>query len=151
MNTGEVCNREVVVIGKNDSILNAAKLMRHYHVGDVVVVESESDQAERVPVGILTDRDIVVEIVATEIDQDTITIGDSMSYELITAQEEDDILETIKRMRKKGIRRLPVINSNGGLVGILTMDNIIDLIAEQMTDLTCLVANQQKREDRKCV
>ena len=149
MNLGEVCNREVIVIYKTDTILNAAKIMRQYHVGDVVVVEDR--EAERVPIGILTDRDIVVEIIAAAIDPDTISVGDSMSYQLVTGREEDEILDTIKLMRSKGVRRLPVVNAHGGLVGILTMDNLIDLIAEQLTDITGLVANQQKFECRKCV
>jgi CBS domain-containing protein len=76
MPVSEVCNREVIVVQLNDSTLEAAKLMRQHHVGDVVVVEDRG--GVRIPVGIVTDRDLVVEIMAPELDQTVITVGDIM-------------------------------------------------------------------------
>jgi len=149
MNVGEVCNREVVIISKGDSIIDAAKMMRQYNVGDLIVVEET--QGGRVPVGILTDRDIVIEIIAEEVELDKITVGDSMSYELLVAYEQDEVFETVRRMSRKGVRRLPVINIDGGLEGIITVDNIIDLLAEQLADLASLVVKQQKFESHKLV
>lgn len=149
MNVGEVCNREVVIISKGDSIIDAAKMMRQYNVGDLIVVEET--QGGRVPVGILTDRDIVIEIIAEEVELDKITVGDSMSYELLVAYEQDEVFETMRRMSRKGVRRLPVINIDGGLEGIITVDNIIDLLAEQLADLASLVVKQQKFESHKLV
>lgn len=144
MRVGEVCNREVVVTSKSATLLETAKLMRSQHVGDVVVVEELPDGVH--PVGILTDRDIVVELIAEEVPLDAVTAGDVMSFELVTASEADDLLDTVKRMRNKGIRRLPVVGGNGVLVGILTVDDLIDLVAEQLTDLVRLITHECDQE-----
>jgi CBS domain-containing protein len=147
MNVGEVCTREVIIIQSSDSILEAAKLMRKYHVGDVVVVEDRNDK--RFPVGILTDRDIVIEILAKDLDPDTIGIGDAMSFELLTVVEEDGIMDTLKLMREKGVRRIPVVNQEGSLEGILRVDDLIDLLAEQMNDIVGLITYEQWHEREK--
>ena len=144
MNAGEICNREVVIVNRESSIQEAAVLMRKHHVGDVVVVEER--HGLRTPVGILTDRDIVIEIVAQNLKADEIQVGDTMSFDLLTATEEDEILETIKRMRGKGVRRIPVVNSAGGLEGIIAVDDLVDLLAEQMTDLVGLITTEQRHE-----
>lgn len=144
MRVGEVCNREVVVTDRNSTLVETAKLMRSQHVGDVVVVEERPDGVH--PVGILTDRDIVVELIAEEVDLDVVSVGDVMSFELVTASEADDLFDTIKRMRNKGIRRLPVIAGNGALVGILTVDDLIELVAEQLTDLVKLITHERNQE-----
>lgn len=144
MRIGEVCCRDVVIIDRNDAISDAAKLMRQYHVGDVVVTEKR--QGVPFPVGILTDRDLVVEVLANEVAPETLLVGDVMSYDLITAKEGESLQEGLKRMRDKGIRRLPVVLNDGSLAGILTMDNLLDLIAEQMADLVVLVGREQRRE-----
>jgi len=149
MNIGEMCNREVVVIEKNGSIIEAAKLMRQYHVGDLVVIEMRQNEAY--PVGIITDRDIVIELVAGEVNFEAVTVGDVMSGELQTAREEDEVAETIKRMRSAGVRRVPVVNKRGVLEGVVTMDDMIDLLAELLEDLVALVGAQSRRERRKCI
>ena len=131
-------------IGKNGSILEAAKLMRNYHVGDLVVVDE--GEGGRIPIGVLTDRDIVIELLAEDVDPNSVNVGDVMSAELLTAQEEDEIWDTIKRMRNQGVRRVPVVNKENGLEGILAVDDLIDLVAEQLKDLVDLVAIEQRRE-----
>jgi CBS domain-containing protein len=74
MPIGEICNREVIVLQRDDTVLEAAKLMRQHHVSDVQVIENRD--GERVPVGIITDHDLVVEIMAPELDYMVITVGD---------------------------------------------------------------------------
>jgi len=147
MGVGEVCNREVIVIDREGSIREAAGLMRKYHVGNVVVVEEKNE--ERFPVGILTDRDIVLDLIALDVDINVVTVGDAMSFELITAGEDDDVVETIKLMRHKGVRRIPVVNDRGGLEGILAVDDLIDYISEQLTHLARLVMGEPQRESEK--
>ncbi len=144
MNVGEICNREVIIMGKDGSIRDAAQLMREFHVGDIVIVE-ERDQ-QRYPVGILTDRDMVIEILANDVDVDAVDVGDAMSFDLLTAREDDSIWDTIKRMRSKGVRRIPVVDQKGVLAGILAMDDLIEIFAEQLTDVAALIAREQKRE-----
>ena len=144
MSAGEYCNREVVFVTKSDSIREAVYLMRKHHVGTVVVVEKQNTTP--VPVGILTDRDIVVEILAQDIDIDTVSIADVMSFELVTVAEDTKLLDAVTLMRSKGIRRLPVVNSDGGLIGILTVDDVIELLAEQVSNIANLVTKEQKQE-----
>jgi len=144
MSVGFFCNREVVVTKPDATIVEVAALMRHHHVGDVVVVEQREDLP--IPVGIVTDRDIVVELIATEIPFATVTIRDIMNDELITVQEEDGIWDTLQRMRHHGIRRVPVVNDRGGLEGILTVDDLLELLAEEMGALAGIIGREIGRE-----
>lgn len=146
MRVGEYCNREVVVIEQQDSITEAARIMREYHVGDVVIVRSE--HGKKIPVGILTDRDIALEIVAKSGDPETVRAGDAMSYELTTVNEDDDLMHVIEIMRDKGIRRVPVVDLDEALVGIITVDDVLDLLSEIFIDIVHLVDRQRKREAR---
>ncbi len=102
MPISEICNREVVIVQRNNTILEAAQLMRQHHVGVVVVVEERG--GVKVPVGIVTDRDLVVEIMAPAIDQTVITVGDIMVTGLATVKESAGLCETIEYMRAKGVR-----------------------------------------------
>ena len=147
MTIGEFCNREVVIVDRATTILEAAKLMRAKHVGDLVVTDSR--EGHMVPVGILTDRDIVVELLADEVELDKVSVGDAMSYELVSIKQQQGIQETIEKMRARGVRRLPVVDDAGALVGIVTVDDLLELMAEQLTDLVKLVGNQVSREREK--
>ena len=144
MFAGDYCNRDIAIIGKTDSIFTASQLMRDHHVSDVLVVDSSN--GENTPIGILTDRDIIVNVVADGIDLNVVTIEDIMSYKLITARESDDLLVTIKRMRLNGKSRLPIVNHRGGLIGILSIDAILHLITEQMIDIGQIIANEKNCE-----
>lgn len=144
MSVGEYCNRSVVVISREASIQEAAELMRKHHVGDLVVVEERADRKR--PVGLVTDRDIVVELIAKGVDLDSVIVGDIMSFELLSAGEDDDLLFTIKRMRAKGVRRIPVLDRGGALIGILALDDVIDLLAEMLVDVARIIVREQKRE-----
>ena len=144
MPISEICNREVVIVQRHNTILEAAQLMRQHHIGDVVVVEERG--GVRVPVGIVTDRDLVVEIMAPAIDQTVITVGDIMVTELATVKENAGLSETIEYMRAKGVRRVPVVDRGGGLVGILTLDDLLELLAEELLALAKLVGHEQKKE-----
>ena len=144
MSAGEYCNRDVVVVAKTESVREAVNLMRSYHVGTVVVVEEQG--ATPVPVGILTDRDIVIEILAEDVDLDSVNIGDVMTFDLVTVTEETKLLDAINLMRSKGVRRVPVLNQAGGLVGILTVDDVIELLSEAITNISSLITSEQRRE-----
>lgn len=147
MSIGEVCNREVVVVNRDESIREAVRLMRRHHIGDVVVVETR--EGHRRPVGIFTDRDIVIDLLAADLDLDAVAIGDAMSFDLVTVRESDDLLETIDRMCERGVRRVPVVNDAGALVGILAVDDIIELAAEQLSGLARLIRRERAREQQR--
>lgn len=147
MSAGEYCNRDVVVVSKTEQVQEAITLMRNHHVGDVVVVEQAKHGV--VPVGILTDRDIVLEILAEDVDLNTVSIGDVMSYELVTVNESNTLIDTLKLMRQKGIRRIPVVNEKGTLEGLLSVDDLLELLAEQLNDLVALISKEQNSESRR--
>jgi len=146
MPIGEFCNREVVFATTKTSLTEAAQLMRQYHVGDLVVMDLINEK--RVPVGIVTDRDIVIEVIAKSLPVKDFMVGDIMSPQLISVQEKDGVVETIRLMRANGIRRIPVLNQEGGLAGIISVDDLLDLLAEELTELAKVAPREQAREDR---
>lgn len=144
MAIGEVCNREVVIVERNASVAEAARLMRQFHVGDLVVVEHQGGKAR--PVGIVTDRDIVLEVVAPAVSADNLMAGDIMTADPATVRESEGIFETLRYMRDQGVRRLPVVDGAGWLVGIITLDDLLELLAEEMGELAKLIARERQRE-----
>jgi len=144
MAIGDICTRDTVFTTKESSIAAAAGLMREHHVGDLVVVEEKAGR--RIPVGILTDRDLVIEILAKGVDINSLTVGDLMIEDLVTARESDGLYETIQRMRAKGVRRVPVVDANNSLIGIVSVDDLLDLLADELSALARLVSREQARE-----
>ena len=144
MAVGEICNREVVLTEKTLSVVDAAQLMRKHHVGDLVVVEERDGRKH--PAGIVTDRDIVVEVVAAGVNPESLKVGDIMGPEVATVCESEGLFEALRYMRDKGVRRMPVVDSTGSLVGILTLDDLLSLLAEEMTELAKLVSHERQRE-----
>lgn len=142
MPISEVCNREVIIARRDETALEAAKLMRERNVGTLVVVD-ECDGI-RVPVGIVTDRDLVVEILAPEVDPTFIRIGDIMRPDLAKVIGSCGVFEAIQYMRGKGVRRLPVVDDDGGLQGIVTLDDLLSLLAEEFGALARLVEHERK-------
>ncbi len=134
----------VVTAERETSLADCARLMRAEHVGSLVVVD-ESDGVRR-PLGIVTDRDIVVEAVALGLDSDTLTAGDIMGSRLATVGEEEDLLAALARMREHGVRRLPVVDRIGRLAGILTIDNLLEAFSEQLEAAVGVVKAEQTRE-----
>lgn len=146
MNVGHACTREVVTCVAETPLAELATRMRDRHVGAIVVID---DEQRRQPVGVVTDRDIVVEIVATGLDANAITAGDVMAGELATVPEDSGALEAARLMRTRGVRRLPVVDRNGCLAGIVTLDDLVHLLSTEMQHLARLVDHQPQREARR--
>ncbi|MGZ8983590.1 MAG: CBS domain-containing protein [Methylotenera sp.] len=144
MPIGEICNREVVITGADDTVLHAANLMRKHHVGDLLVVKQSN--GSNIPIGIVTDRDLVVEVLAPEVDPKTLNVGDIMTSELTTVKEDVGVFEAIRFMRIKGIRRLPVVDDKGSLIGVVTLDDLLELLVEELGLLVKLIAHEQQKE-----
>jgi CBS domain-containing protein len=145
MTVGDICNRTVVIAPKTETVVDAAKRMRMAHVGDLVIVEER--QGRHVPIGIVTDRDIVVSVVAGDPDHiNYLSLDDMMSEDLVTAKEQDSIESAVERMHERGVRRLPIVNGSGALVGILTMDDLFRHFTEQQSQLVELMASEERRE-----
>ena len=146
MPVGEICNREVVVAERTTTIVEAARIMRRYHVGDLVVVDEV--QGRRVPVGMVTDRDLVVEVIAREQPFASCTVSAVMSATVVCVPETAGVIEAIQLMRSHGVRRVPVVDAGGALVGILAADDLLDLLAEELSALARIAPRGQEREVR---
>lgn len=144
MRIGELCSRDVVVVRAEESVQTAAELMRQYHVGDVVVVREEGGKLY--PVGVLTDRDVVVEVVALRVAPESVTAGDTMTPEPVIMEADADLLDATARMRHYGVRRLIVVDEDESLLGILAQDDVLDLLAEELNNLAALVHREQEVE-----
>lgn len=144
MTVDTVCTRDVVTVRPADSLLDAARVMRDYHVGAVVV---GADGGR--PVGILTDRDIVVGIVAVAPDKlDVLRVEDVMNRDLVTVKSSDTLTAALRTMRNRGVRRLPVVGADGLLAGIVTFDDLVSAMARELGDLATVVVRGRQREER---
>ena len=135
MNVGEISQRNVVTVRDFDELTAAAELMRERHVGSLVVVEAGFEPGSLRPIGIVTDRDIVVAVLAREADIRTLRVGDVMTRGPAVIQEDAQMEDALREMRRVGVRRLPVIGSRGQLVGILSLDDLLDAIAAQLQEV----------------
>jgi CBS domain-containing protein len=113
--------------------------MRQHHVGDVVVVADEDE--ERSPLGIVTDRDLAVKVIAGGLDPSTTRVATLMRTPVVIAQESEDSVPVLERMRMHGVRRVPVVDGQGVVVGIVTLDDILRMI---VTDAAALVEVMDK-------
>ena len=134
---------EVAVVGPETSALFAAQFMRKHHVGALVVVDS-TDKTR--PIGILTDRDLVLALMAEGLDPAVFTAGDIMSVELVVAKPDMDAMDAVQLMRTNRLRRLVIVDDAGLLVGIVTMEDILELLTRQLADLTAAVLGSRDRE-----
>lgn len=142
----DYCNHDPISARRDFSLLEAAGLMRNNHVGCVVVVEESADGIAR-PIGILTDRDIVVGVLAqTDRQLHLVRVDDVMTVNPVIAKASDDLSDTLMTMRANGVRRVPVVSEDGGLVGVLSFDDLLDYVEDAVRDLARLVTRERRRE-----
>ncbi|MFT5083952.1 MAG: CBS domain-containing protein [Lentisphaeria bacterium] len=144
MRVAEYCNRNVVIIEDDQTPLEAALATRECHSGDVVVVRREGLKTR--PIGIVTDRDIAIEIVAENVDPQEVAVEDVLYRPLIIIDENEDLAQCIKLMKRKAVRRLPVVDGDGSLVGIISEDDIIEVLTEDISDPSMLFNSPPIRE-----
>lgn len=145
MNVGSICNRRVVTASPQLDIQAAAELMRQEHIGFLVVVPQEP-RGPQPPLGVLTDRDIIVSVVAKRADPVSLKVGDVMSMQPVVVGENDAVDLALKTMRRAGVRRLPVVNSRGEIVGVLSFDDLLEFVAREMESLSGAVRNERQIE-----
>jgi len=122
-----LCNHNVATVARRDSIEAAAIKMRDSHVGDLIVTEMRGGRV--VPVGIVTDRDLVVEVLAESVAVDAVTVEDIMTTDLLSVNEDNGLEFTVRKMCDKGVRRVPVVDDEGTLIGVLSLDDVIEHVA----------------------
>ena len=144
MPIAQICSRGVVIASPDDSLRTVAELMRVHHVGSVIVTRDDAGLCR--PLGIITDRDIVLALVAKDVSPDAVSAGDVMSEPLETIDENDEVWTALERMRSRGVRRLPVLGAQGELVGIVSADDLLELVAEELSSLARIIGREQRQE-----
>ena len=144
MSISEFCRHEVVCATRDTTVTQAAGLMRQRHIGDVIIVEKRGDK--EVPVGIVTDRDIVVEVVAAGVDPAQLKLGDLKIAPLVTIGEEATYAQTVAKMSVEGVRRMPVVRADGTLAGIITLDDMLWQLAGPLAALAGLTGRSRQFE-----
>jgi CBS domain-containing protein len=145
MTVGEICNRDVVVALKTEMVVDLARRMRTSHVGAVVIVENHLGHHR--PIGIVTDRDIVVSVVAGDPDHlNFLMADDMMTTDILTASPDESLEVTLRKMQRSGVRRLPVVDGEGDLVGILALDDVLKHLIDQQCLLVGIIAREQRQE-----
>jgi CBS domain-containing protein len=140
----EICMGNVVVCDPQTSALQAASLMRHRHVGDVVVVDNP--ESEGVPLGVVTDRDLVVEVLGNGLDPAKTSVGSLMRTPVVIARESEDTATVIERMRTHGVRRVPVIAGEGEIIGIVTLNDLLKAVIADASALLEVMTKGQLNE-----
>lgn len=141
---GDYCVRDVVTMTRDATIREAAGTMRRHHIGAIVIVDRQADTT--IPVGILTDRDIVVEIVAAGLDPEAVKVGELVQRPMTTVREDAGYAETVRSMSQNGVRRMPIVDARGSLVGIITVDDILRQLAGPMVALGDLAIRERHYE-----
>lgn len=147
LSIGEICTRSVTVAFRKTRLEGASRLMRENHVGCLVVVD-EVD-GKRIVVGLLTDRDIVTAVVASDLAPGGMCVEDVMSTDLLTARAEDSLIDLLRAMRRKGVRRVPVVGQQDELVGIVTFDDALDILIEELGLLADVMKREGERERQR--
>jgi CBS domain-containing protein len=142
----DLCTPDVVCCGRETTLLEVARLLRDRHAGDAVVLDDPDGQ--RIPVGLITDRDIVVKVLGADRDPRTVTAGQIMRTPLVSATENEDSSQALARMSTHGVRRLPVTGAGERLMGIVTLDDLLRLIVADAGSLLHIVAKEQDLERR---
>lgn len=137
----DLATPEVVTVSSQATLIECAEAMRNRHVGSVVVANSAGE-----PLGVVTDRDLVVEAIALQLDPATLTAGDVMSAPVATVRQDDDVFDALARMRERGVRRLPVVDAQGRAVGLLAVDDLLGVLAEQVDSVVRVLRAEQTRE-----
>lgn len=144
MAIGEICSREVVFVTRNESVADAARLMRQHHIGSVVVVERKDGRL--LPVGMITDRNVAVGVVALGLDPEKTPVEGAMRADVALVRDTEGIGRAVQLMRAQGVRRLPVIDSSGALVGLVAADDLLELFGEELSCLAGAVGRSTRRE-----
>lgn len=122
----KITKKKVVTVGPKETVVKAARLMEKKNVGSVVVIHNKK------PVGIITDRDIAVRVVAKNADGDSTVVEDVMTKNIVTGREGQRAAELAKVMHDHGIRRIPIVGKRGELTGIITLDDLLYMIGVKL-------------------
>jgi CBS domain-containing protein len=139
MTIGKICRSDVVTVPEKTTIQEAAQMMKEKNVGCLLVVRYQDNDYD--PVGIITDRDIVVKVLSDKANVEGVMVDEVMSKDLLMLSSELGVKKTIEAMSYKGVRRAPIMDYNQ-IYGIVSVDDLLVMIASELGDLAALVLQQ---------
>ena len=147
MRIGDLCTREAYYVSSDAPLLEAVREMHRRHVGAVVVVGGGAGGAAAGrPVGIVTDRDVVRAEMTRHADVFSLTVGEAMTVNPLVLEESCSLAQGINRLRHRGVRRAPVVDARGKLIGLISFDDVLPAVAESLTELAKLIGRQSRLE-----
>ncbi|HYR24189.1 MAG TPA: CBS domain-containing protein [Aquabacterium sp.] len=147
LSIGEICTREVTIAFRHTDLVTAAKLMREDHVGVLVVVDEV--RGVRTVAGMLTDRDIVTAVIAPGLDPARLRVEDVMSEPPVTMAEDDSLIDLMRTMRDRGVRRVPVLGADDELIGVVSLDDALEILAEELDLLVGAIGSETRHERQR--
>ena len=141
MSLESLCRREIVCVDVNTTVLQATEMMEEMNVGCVIVIQNDR------PVGIVTDRDVVLRVVNKKLDAAKCVVGDIMSLEVVTLKQNTGLYDALEQIKESGsrVRRFPIVDENGAIKGIITLDDVIDLLGKEMSDVAAIIESERPR------
>src|SRR3990167_662978 len=141
MSLESLCRREIVCVDVKTKVLEATELMEEMNVGSVVVIQNDR------PVGIVTDRDVVLRVVNKKLDPAKCAVADIMSLDVVTLKQSTGLYDALEQIKESGgrVRRFPVVDENGALIGIMTLDDVIYLLGREMSDVAAIIESERPR------
>ena len=129
--SGETCTENIVVGCPEMTVATAAKVMRNQHAGAIVVVDN-THARQAAAAGLVTDRDLVVHVIALGLDLTAITVGDM--GELLENGDSRELVQMMDRLRAKGIRQIPVMDAEGKPAGLVAIDDLVGSAVPRRTN-----------------
>jgi len=136
---GKICTKPVVTAAATMTVTEAARAMRVKNVGTVVVVNAGR------PIGVLTDRDIVTDVVAQGKDPDAVRVSEVMRKKPTVIGADQGIFDAVRTFAKTGVRRLPVVTRDGKMMGIIAMDDVLMLLGNEMGHIASALSAELRR------
>ncbi len=137
MSVGPICTRDIDLVEPDEPVHVAAERMRACKVGTLMVLDQDSK-----PIGILTDRDLATRVVAKGLDSKLTVVRDVMTASPESVEEDTPIEVAISLMRESQCRRLPVVDEQGKLVGLISLDDIINLLTSELDEIGELLRSE---------
>ncbi|KRT66681.1 MAG: hypothetical protein XU11_C0005G0009 [Candidatus Dadabacteria bacterium CSP1-2] len=139
MSLGNMCRKEIVCVNLGTNVKEAAKFMEEKNVGSIIVVGGGK------PVGIVTDRDILLRVMNRGLDPEKTSVDEVMTRDIVALREDMGLFEALEQVKGKGIRRFPIVDAKGQLKGIMTLDDILYLLGKEMSDVSSIIEKENPR------
>lgn len=147
MDLRKIGKRKVATVYDDTNVADAARIMRDSHLGDVVVIDHS--EGKITPVGILTDRDIVMSTTALGLSPADFKVEDIMTHTLVTARSDDSLTHVIDLMKNHGVKRIPLVSESGELDAILAIEDVTRFLAEELHALSQVYERQRAMEEER--